>query len=158
MRRELKLENLDAVVDECRRLLRSGYVRNGNWTLGQVCNHIRKTIDACVDGYPAWMVVLGYPLRPFLRRFLLPRLIRGDSPAGIRTAPGFVPPPDLCDAGEFEALQDSIIRFHENADALRPHPGFGAMRKDVFERFHAMHAAHHLGFLGDANENRRGVG
>ncbi|WP_201750144.1 DUF1569 domain-containing protein [Tautonia marina] len=158
MRRKLEFGDLDAVVDECRRLLRSGYTRHGNWSLGQICNHIGATIDASVDGYPAWSVVLGYPLRPFLRGFLLPRLIRGDSPAGIRTASRFVPPSDVCDAGEFEALQKSITRFRESTEALMPHPGFGAMSKESFERFHAMHAAHHLSFLGDARGQTTGPG
>lgn len=153
LRRQLELKNLDAVAEECRRLLQLGYTRNGNWALGQICHHIRLTIDASIDGYPKWMVVLGYPLRPFLCKFLLPRLIRGDSPSGIRTAPRFVPPPDLQDAEELKALEKSITRFYANTRALKPHPGFGTMSKESFDRFHAAHAAHHLSFLEEVKGN-----
>lgn len=85
MRRELLLRNLSEVGDECDRLLRSGYVGHGNWTLGQACRHLKLTIDANVDGYPPWMTWLGFPLRPILRRAVLPRLLRGRSPSGIKT-------------------------------------------------------------------------
>lgn len=149
VRRKVMLHNLDAVLDESRRLLSHGYSRNGNWSLGQICNHIRMTIDANVDGYPTWMMALGYPLRPFLRTFLLPKLLRGDSPAGIRTASRYVPPSDLDDAHEVDALKASIQRFQTSPDPLKPHPGFGQMPKETFERFHAAHASHHLSFLDD---------
>ena len=151
LRRKLLLEDLEAVIAECEGLLGSGYTQNGKWSLGQICHHIRLTIDASVNGFPIWMILVGYPLRPFLRRWLLPRLLRGDSPSGIRTARRYEPPLDLDDAREVEALRQSISRFHESTQTPRAHPGFGTMPKGAFERFHAAHASHHLSFLGVLN-------
>ncbi|MFT5300540.1 MAG: hypothetical protein ACI87E_003915 [Mariniblastus sp.] len=148
-RRAIHFEELDHAVAECERLSQSGYVRNGNWSLGQICNHIRLTIDANMDGYPRWMS-LALPLRPILRRLMLPRLMRGDSPSGIKTAGMFVPPADLNDASEIMAFADCVNRFHSHTEALYPHPGFGRLAKSEFEKFHAAHAAHHLSFLGES--------
>ena len=152
-RRELKLAGLDEVLDECRRLLESGYQRHGNWSLGQICNHLRLTIDANVQGYPTWMMVMGLPLRPLLRRWLLPKLMNGDSPVGIRTAGRFVPAGDLSDAAEIDQLEASIQRFCR-AETLHGHPGFGQMSKEAFEQFHVVHAVHHLRFLSTVERPR----
>lgn len=152
VRRDLHLEKLSDAVIECQRLLATGYVRNGKWSLGQVCRHVRLTIDASVDGYPRWMSI-GMPLRPLLRWLLLPRLLRGASPAGIKTAKCFVPADGLNDEIEVADFSKSVERFCRHQGALHRHPGFGKLDRDLFERFHAAHAAHHLGFLADPTED-----
>ena len=116
--------------------------------LGQICRHVRLTIEANMSGYPWWMSLLGYPLRPFLRWFMLPRLLRGNSPSGVKTAAMFVPPTGLNDTAEVEAFAECVRRFLEYQGQLHPHPGFGKLDQDEFNRFHAAHAAHHLSFLG----------
>lgn len=145
-RRDLLFRNLDDAVADCKMLSESGYVRNGNWSLGQICLHMRLTIDANMDGYPLWMSV-GLPLRPVLRKFLLPRLLRGDSPTGLKTAGMFVPPANANDLTEINAFAECVDRFHSHSGRLYPHPGFGKLSKDEFEQFHAAHTSHHLSFL-----------
>lgn len=150
LRRNLKLDNLDDCVSECQRLLHTGYVRNGNWTLAQICAHLRLTIEANLNGYPTWMTVLGFPLRPLLRRFMLPRLLAGNSPSGVKTAGMFVPPAELDDAVEVDQFAQCVERFQSHSGELHPHPGFGRMDLQQFAAFHAAHAAHHLSFLATA--------
>ncbi len=150
MRRALEFDRLSNAVDECERLLESGYVRNGNWSLGQICQHMRLTIEANMNGYPKWMTILGFPLRPILSRFALPKLLAGQSPKGIKTAPMFVPPTDVDDVQEVEAFSKCVQRFLADDGELHPHPGFGSMSREKFEKFHAAHMAHHLGFLETA--------
>jgi hypothetical protein len=102
------------------------------------------------------------PVRPLLRWLLLPRLLRGDSPAGIKTGAIFVPPADVYDAEEVKAYSESVARFQRHQGKLHPHPGFGRFEHLAFEQFHAAHAAHHLGFLnpsprGDEDKASRPV-
>jgi hypothetical protein len=66
---------------EARRLLESGYERHGNGSLGQICRHLRLVQDPSIDGFPKWMGWFAF-LRPLMRRFLLPKLLRGASPTG----------------------------------------------------------------------------
>ncbi|NNJ27324.1 DUF1569 domain-containing protein [Alienimonas chondri] len=150
MRRALQFDRLDDCVAECRSLLRTGYLQNGNWTLAQICRHLRLTIEANLRGYPAWMTVLGFPLRPVLRRWMLPRLLAGDSPSGVKTAGMFVPDSALNDADEVDALSRCVEQFLAHSGDLHAHPGFGRMTHEEFGRFHAAHAAHHLSFLAVA--------
>ena len=51
-RRALDFETLDRVMPDVDRLMERGYRSVGNWTLGQVCNHLAKSLAASVDGYP----------------------------------------------------------------------------------------------------------
>ncbi len=146
-RRELKFDRLDDAISECAGLLESGYQQTGNWTLGQMCQHLRLTIEANMRGYPTWMNTLGLPLRPLLRVFALPRLLAGNSIGGVRTAGMFVPTTDLDDRTEVRLLEACVGEFEEHTDPLHPHPGFGRMTHEEFNRFHAAHAAHHLSFL-----------
>ena len=151
--RDLRFTTLDEAVSEARQLLESGYVQHGNWTLGQVCWHLRRVQDPSIDGYP-WFFGLFAFLRPIVRRTLMPRILRGDSPRGIRTAPIFVPANELDDNAEVEAFQKSVDRFLEHQGSFHPHPGFGRLDRTTLHLIHAAHAAHHLRFL-QPSENAR---
>lgn len=146
-RRELKLDRLGDALSECTRLIDSGYTQAGNWTLGQMCQHLRLTMEANMHGYPRWMTAVGMPLRPILRAFALPRILDGNSISGIRTAGMFVPPGGLDDTEQFRLFEECVREFENHAKPLHPHPGFGRMTHEEFGRFHAAHAAHHLSFL-----------
>jgi hypothetical protein len=93
------------------------------------------------------MNILGFPLRPILRKFLLPQLLAGNSRAGFKTAGIFVPPEDVVDDEEVVRFKQCVAEFIAKDGEMHAHPGFGKMNKDGFNRFHAAHAAHHLGFL-----------
>lgn len=146
-RRKLLFTDLNQVIGEAESLLSSGYSMAGRWTLGQICNHMRTTIEANMDGYPKWMLILGYPIRPILHWLVMPQFLKGNSPKGIKTAGMFVPPENLDDAEEVQRLKQCVSRFLSSNQPLHAHPGFGKMSKDGFEKFHAAHSAHHLGFL-----------
>ena len=144
--RELRFDNLNAAIEEARSLLRRGYTRHGHWTLGQICRHLVLVQDPSVDGYPTWMSLFAF-MRPVMRRWLLPKVLSGDSPRGIRTAPMFVPPADLDDAREVDAFAESVTRFQDHAGQYAPHPAFGRLSRQRIEEIHSAHAGHHLRFL-----------
>lgn len=144
--RRLHFDSLDQAGQAARSLLDSGYRAQGQWTLGQICRHLRLVQDPSIDGYPGWMSLFAF-LRPALRWYLLPKLFSQDSPRGIRTASAFVPPEKVDDAQEVELFEQSIARFLSHSGYFHPHPGFGSMSKQQLEALHAAHAAHHLRFL-----------
>jgi hypothetical protein len=145
-RRRLQFDNLDDAVSECNDLLESGYSKHGKWSLGDACQHITLTIEANMDGY-AWWMSIAAPIRPIMRWLMLPKLLRGDSPAGLPTASSFVPSGDSEDAEQVNLFAVCVSKFHDHTSKLHPHPGFGHLSKEQFEKFHAAHMAHHLGFL-----------
>ncbi|WP_261340107.1 DUF1569 domain-containing protein [Rhodopirellula europaea] len=144
--RTLQFEDLDDAVREARSLLHTSYVPCGNWSLGQICRHLTLVQNPSVDGYPAWMSLFAF-LRPAMRKFLLPKLRRPDSPRGIRTSSMFVPPDETDDAEEVDAFARSVDRFRAHSGEYAPHPAFGRMSRSEIEEIHTLHAAHHLRFL-----------
>jgi len=146
LRREIHFDKLSDVAAECQRLQKSGYTKNGKWSLGQICRHLRLTVEANMNGYPKWMII-AFPLRPILRWFMLGKLLSGKSPTGVKTAGVFIPPANLEDDVEVMMLIDCLELFAKHEGKLFPHPGFGSMSHCDFARFHAAHASHHLSFL-----------
>jgi hypothetical protein len=144
--RKLNFERLEEAAVEAQSLLDSGYDRRGKWSLGQICQHLRLVQDPSVNGYPKWLSAFAF-LRPVMRRLLLPRLMKGDSPKGIPTAPLFAPANDPDDAAEVAQLAESVRRFKSHPGDYAAHPAFGRMSREDLERVHAAHAAHHLRFL-----------
>ena len=144
--RELHFDDLNAAVREAELLLSSGYSRNGQWSLGQICQHLILVQDPSVDGYPKWMSLFAF-LRPLMRRWLLPKLLSGDSPRGIRTASAFMPPADTDDVAEVAKFRDSVAKLLQHDGDYAPHPAFGRMTREQILEIHCSHAAHHLRFL-----------
>lgn len=144
--RQLDFGDLNDAVTEARTLLSNGYSKHGHWSVGQICRHLVLVQDSSVDGYPKWMSFFAF-LRPVMRRILLPKVLSGDSPRGIRTASMFVPPADLDDAREVEAFAASVARFYAHVGDYAPHPAFGRLPRERIEQIHSAHAAHHLRFL-----------
>jgi len=103
-------------------------------------------IETCLVLRPALFSLLA-PLRPIVRRMLLQRVLTGDSPVGLRTAPPFVPQGDPTDAEEGEVYAQSVSRLVSYEGEFRPHPGFGRLDHDRMLELFAAHAAHHLRFL-----------
>ncbi len=149
--RQLQFNNLEAAVDDARQLLASGYVRHGNWSLGQICRHLLLVQDFAISGYPAWMSIFA-PLRPLMRWLLLPKLLRGDSPRGIPASSIFQPPDGLDDATEVEAFAASVRSLLDHSGSFAPHPGFGRLPREKMLEIYAAHAAHHLRHLRTQGE------
>jgi len=144
--RTLQFSTLNEAVEEVHRLQASGYVAQGNWSLGQICRHLRLVQDPSVEGYPAWISLFAF-LRPIMRRLLLPRVLSANPPRGIRTMSSFEPGDNLDEAEEVERFVASVNRFSAHDGPYHPHPAFGRLAPEQLERVHASHAAHHLRFL-----------
>ncbi|GAA4426303.1 DUF1569 domain-containing protein [Bremerella cremea] len=144
--RDLRFENLSQAVAETESLLETGYERRGKWTLGQACRHLRVVQDCSIDGYP-WYFGLFAFMRPFVRPFLLPRIMAGNSPIGVPTTSIFVPGEDADDATEASLYKESVARLENHTAPFHPHPGFGRLNHADMLRVYTTHAAHHLRFL-----------
>ena len=143
-RRALSFSRLDEVMPDVDRLL-DGHRAVGNWTLGQVCNHLAWTIRLSVEGFPAkapW--IARVTVLRFVKRWVLSK---GRIPAGGPLPKRFEPKSGLDDRAEAEALRATIRLFAAEAGPLAEHPYFGRLNVDEWNRFHCIHCGHHLGFL-----------
>jgi Protein of unknown function (DUF1569) len=144
-RRDLSFARLDEVMPDVERLL-AGHVTVGQWTLGQICNHLATAFNFLMDGRS--------DLVPFTSTeedrssILRKRFFRGRRfPEGaIAPFRALIPSAGLDDREEADALREAIARFSVATGPFPAHPFIGPLTKDEWVRFHCLHAAHHLGF------------
>ena len=143
-RRELKFATLDEVMPDVERLM-SGHTTVGQWSLGQICNHLAMALRIPVHGYdgplPPWFI------RKVLAPFALKRLMgSGTMKTGIKVPEVFLPKPGLEARDEAESLRAALAAFAAHHGKFRDHPFFGPMTAEQWTRLHCIHCAHHLSF------------
>jgi hypothetical protein len=142
-RRPLKFETLGEVMPDVDRLL-EGHTTVGNWTLGQICNHLSESVMYTIDGFPdkaPW--VIRRTIGPILTR----RMLRTNRmPEGVRTPKRYQPRPGVDARAEAEALRASLRLLASNPGPFAEHPFAGPLSRADWDRFHCVHFAHHLSF------------
>lgn len=143
-RRALTFATLDQVMPDVDRLL-PGHSTVGNWSLGQICNHLSSAVTASVEGIAfkaPWL------LRKTVAPIVLKRMLRtGRMPEGVKLPEHFWPKPGVDARAEAEALRAAIRLFAAHAGPVADHPFFGRMDRDRWDQLHRIHCAHHLSFV-----------
>jgi len=144
-RRTVRYETLQDLVNEARQLAERGYSRAGEWSLGQVCNHLAGAINMSRDGFPSG---LPRPMRPIMRLVLFGRM-RKRIPIRLRvpTLPSLQPPADIADEEAIDRLSAAIARFNEPGATFAASPVLGKLTAEEWNVFHLWHSEHHMSFL-----------
>lgn len=131
-RRTVHFANFEDVLDDVDRLHRDGYTQVGNWSLGQMCNHMAMGVDTISKSWiPKWFQRIGvfcFVQLAFLGKIGNALGLR--APAGAKLAQN--EPVD--DAVGIDRLEAALARLIEEPD-------------DPIIPFHLMHCEHHLSFL-----------
>src|SRR5688500_5529633 len=142
-RRKLQFATLDEVMPDVERLL-GGHVTVGQWTLGQILNHLATSIGMSMDGTPE---KFSWPVRrmfgPVARQL---SFALGWMPAQVRVQETYLPRAGLTADSEAETLRAAIARFEQFTGEFDEHPLLGRFSPDQWRRFHCLHCAHHLSF------------
>jgi hypothetical protein len=128
-RRELSFLSAEEALNNAQQLLDNEYHRVGNWSLGQICNHVGHTAEF-LGRLPVPRVALRFALYLFLRfafigkigrifRLWLPTILPQQKPVE--------------DAVGFERMKSAFENLKDDDTS------FGA--------FNVWHAQHHLSFL-----------
>jgi hypothetical protein len=150
-RRALAFASLDEVMPEVERLLR-GHATVGNWSLGQICSHLAQSLQFTIDGFPR-EVQQPWIIRATVGRFLLWRILRsGRFLEGVRMPVKYQPKPGTDAGAEAESLRAALGRLAAHTGPLADLPFRGPLSRDVWERFHCIHCAHHLRFAIPAEQ------
>ncbi len=140
-RRRLSFQALDEIMPEVQRLLK-GHAVAGQWSLGQICNHLSGAIRLTARPTSSAVPPATPEQAALKERFFA----AGVFPDGRQSPPPFVPREDLDLAAEVASLASAIERFQGATGPYPSHPYLGPLSREEWLRFHCMHAAHHLGF------------
>ncbi len=152
MRRAIAFRSLVDVVAEARSLLESGYESKGNWTLGEICDHLAQSIrqgDRGVAAMAPWPVRSAF----FMSAGTMARA------TGMLRVPTIMPPEGgVSDRSGIRRLERAVQRYLESHErrfqSTIPFIGIAArMAGNTELDFHCWHCAHHLSFLEPAVTN-----
>jgi hypothetical protein len=146
-RRRLRFESIDDIAAEVERLAKCKDVRTlGNWSRGQVLQHLAMTMHNSIDGFPSFVPA---PIRFLLRLFLKRRILTTPMSAGFKLPPKaaehMLPKPTEWDV--------ALANFRRGMQRLKsetkrmPHPAFGPLTSAEWDQLHCRHSELHLGFL-----------
>ena len=125
-RRQLDFRDFDALTAEIERLKRGGYMKAGNWDLGQVCEHLGKSMQSSLDGFKEktpWLLrVFVAPI--FKRRIFKSRVM----PAGIKGPPSLMPRPQVDETTAVKYFDQQLARVRDHKGTFPKHPFFGKLK------------------------------
>lgn len=145
-RRTLRFESLDAILADAEQLAVQPHRVLGNWSLGQILEHLALNIDAFFSGFgfqAPWLV--RWTVGPLLKRRIL---TRGMAP-GFRLpqrAAVLLPEPAVATDEGLRHLRSAVERLKHDVPT-RPHPVLGRMTQDEVCRLTQRHAELHLSFV-----------
>ena len=144
-RRRVRYSSLDELLAEAERLSEPDVQMLGNWTPGQIYEHLARTMNSSIDGFTR---LLPAPARWLLTLLMKHRFLKKELPAGFRSTTEFIPDATSVEDG-LSALRNAIGR-QKNESIRAPHPAFGNITREEWNDFHLRHAELHMGFLIDA--------
>jgi hypothetical protein len=144
-RREVHYTSFDEVLADAERLAAGPVRLLGNWTYGQILEHLAKVLEMSIDGFDAkapWYIrlVAGLLLK---RRFLagpmpagfgLPRKMNHLLPAASSVAEGLA------------HLRRAVERL-KTEEARAPHPVFRRLTREESDQLQLRHCELHMSFV-----------
>ena len=146
-RRPLHFDGLDDILADVDRLANSREVRAlGNWSAGQVLQHLAVVMTKSIDGFTARPPA---PVRWIARLLFKRRFLTRPMSAGFRLPANALaeigPPPTGWDEG-LRNIRHALKRL-KTETPRQPHPVFGPMSPDEWVQIHCRHSELHLSFL-----------
>ncbi len=151
-RRKLHFSTLSDIVAEAERLAaaeRDGKLKTlGNWTPGQVFNHVASWAGYPYEGFPDRLKTPPLPIR-WILKLAKKKVLNKGMPQGVRIPKvegGTVGTEPLSTEDALKKLRVAISRL-ESTPPRHASPAFGEMTHDDVKRLNMRHAELHFGFL-----------
>ncbi len=145
-RRVLRFTTLEEMLTEAQALA-TGSVRTlGNWSLGQILDHISVWLEFTLDGFPLtipWYV--RWVARPF-RGYLVRSAMKPGFRWSEREAKLVTPQREISTEEGLAHLRRAVARWRAEPQR-HPSPLLGRLSLEQWEQFQLRHAENHLGFV-----------
>lgn len=144
-RRTVRYSTLSDITDDAEQLL-SNHHTVGNWTFGQICQHLARTMHCSFDGFgfkAPWFA--RWFIAPFVKNSLLIKPLRPGFKLPER-GKAILPDENVSNETGLQQLKAAIERFsHETPTA--PHPFLGQMASEEIVQLQLRHAEMHMSFI-----------
>ncbi|MEX0725425.1 MAG: DUF1569 domain-containing protein [Planctomycetaceae bacterium] len=146
VRRRVAYRSINDIRNDLHPLISQPTFTVGQWSFGQILEHLTKTTNASFDGFgfkaPWWA-------RTFIAPFIKRRFLTKPMPAGF-TLPKSAAIITPADRVEISAAVDEFIWALQRLERDIPraeHPFFGPMKPEEWLQLHLRHAELHLSFV-----------
>jgi hypothetical protein len=144
-RRQLSYGSLQEVLADAERLSQGKIKALGNWSPGQIFQHLATTMNQSIDGSNFKVHWLLRKILPLMKN----KMLKGPMRAGFKlpadAARELVPGPTSTADGL--ATLRAAIQRQARESKRAPSPAFGPMTRDEWDRLHLIHSALHMSFL-----------
>jgi hypothetical protein len=155
-RRSLRFASFAELAEEVERLSRAaehGTLRTtGNWSVGQILQHLGKTMQFSFDGFPFKAALPARLMSKIFKHLMWKGLLNLMFKPGHQLPPsaGAMLPADTVSVTDGAALLlAQIQRVQAGAPMTQPHPFLGSLTQAQWTDIHLCHAAAHLSFIHD---------
>lgn len=143
-RRTLHFNSYEDILADVHQMQACSKHALGNWSLGQICEHLAKAIEYAVDGAPFRAPWIFRMVGPLIKKRIITRPMK----------PGFQLPKSAVeylpsqteDAAGIARLERAIERFR-HCDDIKPHSFFGPMTREEYDQLNYRHSEMHLSFV-----------
>jgi hypothetical protein len=146
-RRRVRYASLDEVVTDAERAVSANSATTGNWSLGQILEHLATANEKTIDGFG---FSAPWPIRtvgPFFKKRVLEKGLTPGFNLSSKAAAILVPGETDAAAG-LDHLRKSTERL-KSEQKRAPHPFLGNMTLDECNRMCLRHAELHMSFVTD---------
>ncbi len=143
-RRTVRYESLDDLLADARHLSEAEVRALGNWSQGQIYEHLARALDSSIDGAG---FSLPAPVRWIMALLMKRKFLTKDLPAGFKSTAQFIPGETPVEAG-LASLETAIARQAQDSKRA-PHPAFGNIGFKGWNDFNLRHAEMHMSFLAN---------
>ena len=145
-RRKLQFESLDQVLTEARRLVDVPYKKLGNWSLGQVLNHLAVGCEIAVDGTSMKVPWLFRIVARVMKKKILNSKMKPGFKFTKAMRPFLEPPIDISDRDGLAAFEKAVQKM-QGTSQRAPSPAFGELTVDEYNQLTLRHCELHLSFI-----------
>ncbi len=148
-RRTLSFQSLDDILADAEALAAGDIRTMGNWTSGQIVDHVAALIELSIDGFT---MKAPLPLRIFgrlMRNMALNKPMRPGFKMPKKFA-AMAPRPDVQWDAALARLRSVGQRVRDGEQMQHPSPMLGRMSHEDWVKLHCRHAELHFSFMHPA--------
>jgi Protein of unknown function (DUF1569) len=146
VRRKVRYNTLDELIADADRAVRAQAPTTGNWSLGQILEHLATANDKTIDGFG---FQAPWPVRTIGRYVLKKRLLTNGLKPGFKLGPAasaVLVPGETDTAAALEHLRQSTQRL-KSEQKCSAHPFLGPLTVDERNAICLRHAELHMSFV-----------
>lgn len=147
-RRKVAYASLEEIAADAKRLNAADASATGNWSRGQIFEHLARLMDFSLDGFPfnmpgVFRLIGKYYFKPLiLKNGMKPGInLKGNSLKALAPDP-------LEDQAGLDHLLNSIERLQNESQRHRS-PFLGELTREEWDLLHQRHAELHMSFIAE---------